>query len=345
MQVEQYVLKADRSKLPVEITDMLIFAEAMFEQGDHESAYQIYTNLLMDRRLAERNLLVAEIHNWMGIISERRGRYDKAVQHYNSAIAFLSDTPVSQAEVRINLGDIYSNESRLADAFREYEQALRLLGANADAKLREVIHTRILNVGASNRHISSMLDALTPDEPTPEYLRNKALILINLADWDEAEQNLRRAVELAHSGDQRLESVLLNDLAFVLNHQNRLQSAIDAYSEAISVSESVGDLKTSAVVHNNLALVLKGMGNYQDAVKHLVRSLEIRNATGDNDSSSNVLFNLASTYFAMGLYDLALTELQKAIQLDRKKKDETALREELELLSRIQKAQNTADKP
>lgn len=342
--IKQFILKSSRADISTEMLGLVDFAQSMVNAEDYEGAYQTYNSLLARVESNTATTLLAEIQNWLGIISEQLGRYDKAVRHYQSALALLGNYPQSRSQVHINIGDIYSHEMRTVDAFSEYENAIKLLGQTPeDRQLRELIQKRILSLGVASHHLASMMAALETDEPTSEYLRQRAHTYMSLSEWVEAEKSVRQAIDLSSkTTDPKLRAILYNDLAHILSQQNNINDAIEAYSVAIETSSAINDRKTLAVTHNNLGLLFKDIKNYEQALRHLTESLKMKEE-GADQNLSNTLYNLASVYLEMKLYESALSNIHRAIELDRQNKDEVSLHQDLELLSKVQRAQTTSN--
>ncbi|HPI45291.1 MAG TPA: tetratricopeptide repeat protein, partial [Tenuifilaceae bacterium] len=94
---------------------------SFYVQGDLINAEKVLLNLLDRRDSISQEYLVASYNN-LGVVYNRFGRYDKALEYINHAEKLLILNGVSE-----ELADVYVNKSRIYGIVKEYAKAIDFL--------------------------------------------------------------------------------------------------------------------------------------------------------------------------------------------------------------------------
>lgn len=160
---------------------------------------------------ASRQRQVAHINQ--GVILERLGAYEEALELYRAVLAEPSDLdPRRQAALKTNLGVVYRNLGDPIEAAKAYREAAAIYRQHEDVP------------GLSNA------------------LLNLGLVLhLNLGEHAAAEDAYRRALELARrSGDRNEEIQDLLSLGRLLLETDRLEAAEEALARCLELAVASG---------------------------------------------------------------------------------------------------------
>lgn len=346
------LITASLDEVPADIRD-LIFAgrEALKDKNwkDVEDFYNASLQLI-NKTPVPSVFGLEEIFNSLAILNvEHKRRHDKALEYYNQAIKFAHKRRqfLSEAIININLGHMFFDESRWNEATEHYKTAKTIVTENRlandlvstiDQYINDVIAAQTFSIG----FVSSYGDTneLTPDQVFELYYEKSRLLLM-MEEWKDAEGSLRLALDQTEKLKKTgLKAIVLNDLAFTLKVQGKVEEAKDLYEQAIVLSRANNDGKTLATSLNNLGLLYKDLGEYSVAIQQFSESLKIKQSWNDSKSVSNTYYNIAATYLASNEYMEALSYIEKAIAID-KNSDEFQFAQDIELKSRILKAKSS----
>ena len=273
--------------------------------------------------------------------------YDEAIGLYNSVILLFSE-PYDKAKTLINLGTLYAECHRRADAERTFLDALRTLVPEtglADLALAGVVAKALLNLGVLYQHggnsekaakaytdalgILIGLDRLAAEPLTGEI----AVVLVNLGDllldlkyYEDAEKSLtvalawivksRRNLDRQSRRDQGKVWISLGRLYQLTGRPNESEAA---WKEAISIFHGSGDsispvfedLEARALV--NIADLYARSGRLPEAESSVLKAVALfRKLSAVSSTSFEPL--LAIAYASLGRIYLASHETDKAIK-------------------------------
>jgi tetratricopeptide (TPR) repeat protein len=149
----------------------------------------------------------------------------------------------------------------------------------------------------------------------------RGMSLFRQAKFVEAEREYRSALEYTRTlGKAGLEeyTVLLSNLAAVLQSQGRIKEARQALEECVFLEEhSLPQPRGSTLVHslNNLALLDQTEANLTQAMRLLKKAMSL---TADERSRAGTMHNLGAIYFEMGARRNAEKLFDKAVDIYRR---------------------------
>ncbi len=197
---------------------------------------------------ANRSQGTAPIEHKIGLVHLRRGEWEAARSHFETALAALGETGTDGERARIyaDWSLVARRQGHLEEAQVLGEQALGLATAGADALALAQAHN-ILGILASGR-----------GEP------------------ERAVSHLEESLALAeHLGDQAARAAALNNLALALSGAGQTERALPLAEAALALCVALGDRHHEAALHNTLADLLHAVGHAEDAMAHLKQAVAI----------------------------------------------------------------------
>lgn len=250
----------------------------------------------------------------------------------------LGDQPEVQAEMLMELGDVYTHLGRLDSASvflrRAVEVKRRVHGsgsvevATALDHLGSLLRDRGLLDSAETvqRRVLDIRQSVygTQHVKTAETINNIASVLYDQDDVEEAlsfyEESLRIHQSILGEEHSNI-AALTNNLASVYYSQQRYERAEELYRQTLAL-----DRKLLGETHpyvgtdlSSLGLVLSDLGRLAEAESLLVRSLEIRRShfEGPHPDVAISLYNLGQVLHRQGNYEAARSRLSAALDMRR----------------------------
>ena len=204
-------------------------------------------------RLAPKMEQVGYREEWMSYL--RRG-IDQSKRQKDEA---------AEAELRLQLGEIYRMMALFPEARTEIEQSLRLFV--------KIEHTRG-RIRALNR---------------------LAFLLRQQEELEEARRLAQEALSLVSEGD-----VEQGYACFVLGNvemsQRNWKSAAEYYRQALDIWRKTSNPRYLGWAHNNLGNALRELGDYQAAQAHIVQAIEHLRACNDIRNLAIAMMSLGNVF-------------------------------------------------
>lgn len=234
--------------------------------------------------------------SYLAWLESRRGNYDLAMQIYEDLIGlFNADTPWDTKAT------IFNDYAAILNELEKYEDVLGLLEES-------------LKLWMEN-------DPGWPE--LPNILTNLAYAYHGLLDYQQSEENYRKAISLMrdlYPDDYHPDlAITLNNLGVLLSDKGQDDKAIDYYLQSIEIRQAtLGESHPiTAFSHLNLARFLLDQERVDEARPHAIIALQVMT---DNLSDSHFHLLLARSTMARlikieGDYDMAESELTSVLSL------------------------------
>jgi tetratricopeptide (TPR) repeat protein len=138
----------------------------------------------------------------------------------------------------------------------------------------------------------------------------------HLADYDAAEANMRRALDIFHDlADRGNEAVVMNGLGLMYERQGRYEEALAVTLDALRMLKAVGHWWTQATLENSSGWLYAHLGQYDEALSHCMRALSLHRESGHRGGAGDTLDSLGYIYRQIGDYASSRDYYQQAIAL------------------------------
>lgn len=139
-------------------------------------------------------------------------------------------------------------------------------------------------------------------------LRNLSVTYVNLGELEEADLNLREAIDLASgAGEEILYADLVNNLGIIMNMRGDWRQALNYYRESLNIYRAHDQVRKMAYAENNLAITLGEQGMVDDAFEYFKRAHETSSQINDSSLSLIININLADIHLKRGELEAART--------------------------------------
>ncbi|NET36653.1 MAG: CHAT domain-containing protein [Cyanothece sp. SIO1E1] len=151
----------------------------------------------------------------------------------------------------------------------------------------------------------------------------KASILENAGSYRSSQELYENALESVRencsrqleSCDRFLESVVLNNLGFLYNRNNRSSNALPILNEALHICRtlvSCGE-EFPAKIYTNIAAAYYGIGNIESAIENVNEAIQIRKSRKDYEGLGRPYWQLGLFYESSGDIEQALDYYQESL--------------------------------
>ncbi len=265
--------------------------------GNYPAARDQYTALLhLVQRKTDLTQAVhaAALHRKLGSTYEHQGNMEQARTGLQIAAAALATLPATaevileQARVLSDLGWVGFRQGDLDQAQLYLDQALNTVLPLADQPAAAAQQAAVLNrLGGV---AWSRGDLARAQSYVEQYLHN-------------SEQ----------SGNLADQAKALNNLALLLERQDRLMESIRCNLQALDINEQIGNRRMLAVGTLNAGYTFYCIEDYASARHYLNQSIKWAGEVHDNHYQQVAYLNLGRVYTAMGEWDLAAEALQESL--------------------------------
>ncbi len=134
--------------------------------------------------------------------------------------------------------------------------------------------------------------------------------------------------------------------AIGLNYESKSEddSAINNYTKALSINETIKDKKQIANTLGNIASAYYHLGNFQKALEANKKALLISDEIGNYSIKVSTLCNIGDIYLSISRYPEALDNYIKALRLDETMRDSAGIATELSNIGLVYHYQNNYPK-
>jgi tetratricopeptide (TPR) repeat protein len=234
----------------------------------------------------------AEAEYNLGVLAERQGRKDDAIDHYRSA---LKKKPTLKAAAE-NLAVIAQNEGRTDEAMHTYENIIDSYPEDASARARLAEMHR--EKGDQERAMELARQALIREPKT--LMAYKVMMHIYL---EKKQLSLAKLVALRALKIDENDPEIYHTVGLILLAEKDSVKALVQFKKALEVRPSY------VPAHIMLAKIALQHENYSGAEQHLRHVLQYKNA-------AEAHLDLGVAYKGLGQYDKALQEYEVAEKLN-----------------------------
>ena len=199
-----------------------------------------------------------------------------------------------------NLGVIYDNSGRGAEAIENFKQAVKLKPDFANAPYN--LGVAYGKLGRHQEAIEAFKQAIRIDSNYAQVHYNLGIAYINLGRWQDAVEACKQAIKIKPNYAEAH-----YNLGVSYEGLGRYQDAAEAYKQAIRIKPDYAD------AYLNLGVTYSELGRYQDEVEAYKQAIKIR------PNYAEAHYNLGFAYLITGDKGLAFEEYKILKTLDAEK--------------------------
>ncbi len=235
---------------------------------------------------------------FLGSCYYEMGQPEMAIEYHRRCLIAISDGVVSDPELKLRifmaLGHDYLLLNRHQEAISFYEQASNQANEvdtlTSEGGIYWGLGLAYKDSGDLFRAKTNMQKALVAFE-LQENMRLAAQlrslfgqVLVNLGQYDEAEENLRQSLRAAErTGDVATRGAALANFAAMHNVKGEHDQAVKTAREGLAVVKESKDRRTEGQLHLTLAVAYEAKGDYKAAEKALHEAIAAFDQTRDKD--------------------------------------------------------------
>ncbi|MFX0061360.1 MAG: tetratricopeptide repeat protein [Candidatus Hermodarchaeota archaeon] len=296
-----------------------------FKTGDLVQASQQFEQALTLCQQTGNKRLEASILNNFGLLEARKGHYEEAIKHYQTALEIQKDHDWKEIIItHNNQGSAHEHLSEYTEALRHYDHALELSrdyhDKNEEAHSLNSMANLLQKLGDLSEALKYYLESLALQEVLDDKkglsttINNLGTVYQKLGNYGEATNYYIEALNLKSEDDLVGQATCLANLGSVASMQKNFQDALKNHNEALKLRRRLGDRSGEANSLNNISLALLRLGDLEAARTNCMNALIIKRQIGDRLGEGTTLSNLAAIYSMENDTTRAKKHLQDAIQ-------------------------------
>jgi serine/threonine protein kinase/tetratricopeptide (TPR) repeat protein len=262
-------------------------------------------------------LIAGVIGTTIGLIRESRQRAISE-QHRAEAVTYGIEAERQRAEAQKSAQEA-KQQAAIAQAVSDFQSGM-LASADPDKLLGDKVTVfRVVTAAVKELDAGKLKDQPLVEAAVRQTIGNT---LRALGRYDQAEPNLRKAVELRRESLSARAPELaesLCNLAWMLRDRGMFTDAEGLVRQALDIFRGEGDERNVAATLSGLAVLLEDQGKRSDAEPLLRESLAIRRKIlpADHRDIGRNLHNLATSLYEQGKFDEAEPVFREALEVYR----------------------------
>jgi len=252
----------------------------------------------------------AKAYHTIGIIKNRQGEYDEALENYQKALNIRKTLKSEEKELSKtlnNIGSTYLNLAKYDQAVKSYLEAAKIKDRIGDKK------------GAVNSIIGvGNVYFLSQNYKKAEEYWNNALKQANNANYEEGQASCYNSIGLINTEKGNL---IEKEKDFVKSHKKQKEAninwekAIEYYKKAALINEKTNNKVSLPDCYNNIGANYTRLKQYKLAYEYYNKALELRKELGEKQGIASALFNIGINFRYSKNYKEALTYIEKSYQI------------------------------
>ncbi len=325
------------------LTPELLPAKEYLSKGQYHQAGEICDSVLphYSSKYGAESLEVANVLFLKGRVLWQLGNYPEAERVYLKSLQIVQQELGETAAIAIgnhhNLGLLYNDMGKLAEAERELNKALAIHRARNDSGIAVAVtwdylglvylnQARLSKAENAHKKALELKRRVKASQRTIAYsLHNLGKVYVSQDRFSEAEKVLTSSVEMltAEVGENHpLVASILDSLGEVYAQTGAYQKSEQVLKKSLAIRKTLFGVHHPAVGEssNSLGMVYLIQGKYPDAENCFKKAIDIvtRNYGNDFFAVGVIMARLSNVYVEQGKYDKALTILDSALSKNEK---------------------------
>lgn len=308
----------------------------LWKLGENEKAEQVYTLLLQDESLSDKDR--SYCYNQLGLIKDGEGEYSKAIEFYETSLDIrqkcVSENHSDLATSWNNIGMAYSHMGEYLKALEFYEKSLHIYEktlpenhldlagsynniASLNYKMGEYQEAHKFYEKALNIY-KKTLPENHPDLAT--IYNNIGMVNHNMGDYVTALEFHKKALDIRKEALPESHPDVAssyNNIAMVYSSIEEYTMAVEFYEKSLNIRQKIlpANHPELANSYNNIGMVYSNMDEYTKALEFYEKSLDIfeKLFPSSQPSLATTCNNIASLHYRMGEYLKAIEFYEKSL--------------------------------
>ena len=258
-------------------------------------------------------------HQVLGKVLTQAGSYDKAILHYDRALAYFNeaDDQVRFFECIKEKGNVYLYQSDFDQAMNHYQSALDFYKRN---NMVLGISRCLNNMGIIHKNRGDYVEALTVYQESVLHLDsirnaydisqayiNMGNVFVYLGTYDRALEYYGLALSISERNDyQQNIALCLSNAGVVHNKIRNYDEALRLYQRSLRISQELNLPVQMSNCLINIGTNYSDMGEPEMGIDYVQRGMLIKMDLGDERAISNCYIHLADIYYSLKDYEKAI---------------------------------------
>lgn len=276
----------------------------------------------------DRDKKTAVLHGKRGVVYERKGQYEAALDCLDQGLSILEDAGRERARLCVARAGVLYRKGDNVQALDWCQRGLDI-ATNVSA-LDEMAHSYYLlgtintDMGRIDQAIEYRRQSLSIYERTRD-LPGQARVHNNLGvdfyyqgNWERAREHYLKSLEIREKiGDISGTATVSNNLGEVLCDQGRLEEAAESFQRCLKTWERTGYSLGVGLSYSNLGRVRTRQKSYEDALAYLDKGLRIFERVRSQGFLAEIYQRFAEAYLGLGQPKTALEWCERSLAIAR----------------------------
>ena len=294
-------------------------------QGQLKKSNEIELKALQIAISLKDKLMVAHIHNTLGIIARTLGNNNKAEEYFRSTLSLFEEEnrPIGKSVVLIHLALNYRYKGQYEEEY-EYLRIATKITENLNSKLYlSACYSELGNYFMIRDDFENALEYYNKSYDIASDLmdiRRQAEILESIGNLYSKQGDLNKALEKYEESFQINnvhelipgKAINLEDMGYIFERKGELSTAIKYYNQALELNKKIGIYKKIMNNYNSLGLAYQKKGKPKIAITFYKESQEMMELVDDPTILCVSYNNMASVFIDLNYYDKAVENLKLA---------------------------------
>jgi len=296
---------------------------------DYKTSLHYFLQIIQSKNnsFAKDNGRLCNVFRHTADVYKKLNTYPEAITYYKKSIDLkekINDKGIL-VPAYVNLGSVYSSQSKFADARECYLDGLELIKGK-DEHIASTIYNNLGNdeysQGNYTQAIAYYMHSIQISEKANDYGR-LALSYNNLGNiYTNELKSPQQAIvyytksldiEKKQKNDEGIATELIN-IGNVLASQSKFKEAEKTFGDALPIFERINNMGGITKTLENLGVMYTLAGNNSKAISSFKKCIEIREKNNDEINLVNVYTGIATIYYNQKTYEQSLYYCFKALE-------------------------------
>jgi len=300
--------------------------------GKHDDALRSYRELKsilspsspkhveLLQKLGSVHISNGENEKALEILDEATSEYETTMehaggnQHVHSVVgddADFSDLSATFGKIRLSRSRAFKATGKYAEAKREIEEGLKILGDKGNLKERAQAYNDLGNIlfdqgdyaQAELMHTSGLelREKIADKKGIAEACNNLGIIYCEQGNYEKAAEMMEKSIQLMSEIGFRVGIAgTYTNLGAIYQDQGRYSESYETHQKSLSISKEMGSLPGQILSYANLGPVCNDLGKYDQAVEYLENCIQLMHKLNMRIYEPQAFVNLSRAKLGLG---------------------------------------------